>query len=101
MINKDEQLKRFESDLAIRKEQGKSSMEIDTEAFSMSRKSSKECSGVALGFDRLPNEFKNIDIKDLSIFSDAFTCGCTVIGLIANSIFNSLSLVAIANKTSS
>lgn len=68
LINKDEQLKRFESDLAIRKEQGKSSMEIDTELLACLEKV-PECSGVALGFDRLLMSLENIDdIKDLSIF---------------------------------
>lgn len=68
LIDEHEQLKRFESDLAVRKEQGKGSMEIDTELLEC-LDNVPECSGVALGFDRLLMSLENIDdIKDLSIF---------------------------------
>lgn len=52
LIDKDEQLKRFEADLNIRKEQGKSLPAIDYELVDCLDKI-PECSGVALGFDRL------------------------------------------------
>jgi len=68
LINKSEQLKRFEKDLAIRKEQGKPTLEIDTK-FLECLDNLPECSGVALGFDRLLMSLENIkDIKKLSIF---------------------------------
>jgi lysyl-tRNA synthetase class 2 len=68
LIDKSEQLKRFEKDLAIRKEQGKPILEIDKELLNC-LDDVPECSGVALGFDRLLMSLENIsDIKELSIF---------------------------------
>ena len=68
LIDKSEQLKRFEKDLAIRKEQGKPILDIDKELLECLDNIS-ECSGVALGFDRLLMGLENIkDIKALSVF---------------------------------
>ncbi|MGQ4002456.1 EF-P lysine aminoacylase EpmA [Francisellaceae bacterium CB299] len=68
LIDKAEQLKRFEKDLAIRNEQGKPILEIDQELLDC-LDNIPECSGVALGFDRLLMSLEGItDIKDLSIF---------------------------------
>ncbi|MED7789139.1 EF-P lysine aminoacylase EpmA [Francisella sp. 19X1-34] len=68
LIDKKEQLKRFESDLAVRKEQGKSTLDIDIELLDC-LEDIPECSGVALGFDRLLMSLEGVkDIKKLSIF---------------------------------
>jgi lysyl-tRNA synthetase class 2 len=68
LIDKNEQLKRFESDLATRKEQSKPILDIDTELLDC-LENIPQCSGVALGFDRLLMSLEGIkDIKELSIF---------------------------------
>lgn len=68
LIDKKEQLKRFENDLAIRKEQGKPILDIDIKLLNC-LENIPECSGVALGFDRLLMSLEGIkDIKELSIF---------------------------------
>ncbi|BCD90274.1 elongation factor P--(R)-beta-lysine ligase [Francisella halioticida] len=68
LIDKKEQLKRFESDLAIRKEQRKATLNIDTELLEC-LENIPECSGIALGFDRLLMSLENIkNIEELSIF---------------------------------
>lgn len=67
LIDKAEQLKRFETDLNIRKEQGKSLPTIDYGLVDCLDKI-PECSGVALGFDRLLMSLEKIDdIKDLTL----------------------------------
>ncbi|AFJ43578.1 EF-P lysine aminoacylase EpmA [Francisella orientalis] len=67
LIDKDEQLKRFNSDLEIRKQQNKGSLDIDHKLLNCIE-NMPECSGVALGFDRLLMSLENIDkIQDLSI----------------------------------
>lgn len=66
-IDKKEQLKRFENDLAIRKQQQKALLDIDTKLLEC-LENIPECSGVALGFDRLLMSLEGIsDIKNLSI----------------------------------
>ncbi|AXA34180.1 EF-P lysine aminoacylase EpmA [Francisella adeliensis] len=66
LIDKVEQLKRFEADLNIRKEQGKYLPEIDYGLVDC-LDDIPECSGVALGFDRLLMSLEKIDdIKNLS-----------------------------------
>jgi lysyl-tRNA synthetase class 2 len=68
LIDKVEQLKRFEKDLAIRKEQGKATLDTDKELLDC-LDNIPECSGVALGFDRLLMSLEDIvDIRELSIF---------------------------------
>ena len=68
LIDKKEQLKRFKNDLAIRKEQGKPILDIDIKLLDC-LENIPQCSGVALGFDRLLISLEGIkDIKDLSIF---------------------------------
>ncbi|AIT09166.1 lysyl-tRNA synthetase [Candidatus Francisella endociliophora] len=68
LIDKQEQLKRFNSDLSIRQEQGKCLIDIDTELLDCLNRI-PECSGVALGFDRLLMSLEGIsNIKELSIF---------------------------------
>ena len=68
LIDKSEQLKRFEKDLAIRKEQGKPILDIDNELLDC-LDNIPECSGVALGFDRFLMGLEGIkDIGELSIF---------------------------------
>ncbi|ALB01496.1 lysyl-tRNA synthetase [Francisella persica ATCC VR-331] len=67
LIDKKEQLKRFENDLATRKQQQKSLLDIDTKLLEC-LENIPECSGVALGFDRLLMSLEGIsDIKNLSI----------------------------------
>lgn len=67
LVDKNEQLRRFASDLAIRKKQGKSMPEIDTKLLAC-LEDIPECSGVALGFDRLLIALEKIeDIKSLTI----------------------------------
>ncbi|MFV9925421.1 MAG: EF-P lysine aminoacylase EpmA [Francisella endosymbiont of Hyalomma scupense] len=67
LIDKKEQLKRFENDLAIRKQQQKALLDIDTKLLEC-LENIPECSGVALGFDRLLMSLEGIsDIKNLSI----------------------------------
>ncbi|ORM39137.1 EF-P lysine aminoacylase GenX [Francisella endosymbiont of Ornithodoros moubata] len=67
LIDKKEQLKRFENDLAIRKQQQKTLLDIDTKLLEC-LENIPECSGVALGFDRLLMSLEGIsDIKNLSI----------------------------------
>lgn len=68
LINKKEQSKRFEKDLAIRKDQNKPVLDVDVKLLEC-LENIPECSGVALGFDRLLMSLENIqNIKDLSIF---------------------------------
>ena len=68
LIDSSEQLKRFEKDLAIRKGQGKLTLDIDKELLKC-LDNIPECSGVALGFDRLLMGLENIkDIKEFSVF---------------------------------
>lgn len=68
LIDKQEQLKRFNSDLLIRQEQGKGVIDIDTKLLDCLNRI-PECSGVALGFDRLLMSLEGINsIKELSIF---------------------------------
>lgn len=52
LIDKKEQSKRFENDLAMRKQQQKALLDIDTKLLEC-LENIPECSGVALGFDRL------------------------------------------------
>lgn len=67
LIDKKEQLKRFESDLATRKEQQKALLDIDTKLLDC-LENIPECSGVALGFDRLLMSLEGIsNIKNLTI----------------------------------
>lgn len=67
LIDKKEQLKRFENDLVIRKQQQKALLDIDTKLLEC-LENIPECSGVALGFDRLLMSLDGIsDIKNLSI----------------------------------
>lgn len=67
LIDKKEQLKRFENDLATRKHQQKALLDIDTKLLEC-LENIPECSGVALGFDRLLMSLEGIsDIKNLSI----------------------------------
>ncbi|MBY7735153.1 EF-P lysine aminoacylase EpmA [Francisella philomiragia] len=67
LIDKDEQIKRFNSDLEIRKQQNKAYLDIDYKLLNCIE-NIPECSGVALGFDRLLMSLENIDkIQDLSI----------------------------------
>ena len=67
LIDKKEQLKRFENDLATRKQQQKALLDIDTKLLEC-LENIPECSGVALGFDRLLMSLERIsDIKNLSI----------------------------------
>ncbi|KEI35563.1 translation elongation factor P Lys34:lysine transferase [Francisella sp. W12-1067] len=68
LIDKQEQLKRFQADLETRNQQGKAILDIDKNLLDCLNKI-PQCSGVALGFDRLLMSFENIkNIKDLSIF---------------------------------
>ncbi|AJC49390.1 EF-P lysine aminoacylase GenX [Allofrancisella guangzhouensis] len=68
LIDKQEQLKRFQTDLEIRDKQGKTVLDIDKELLACIDKI-PQCSGVALGFDRLLMGLESIDnIKKLSIF---------------------------------
>ncbi|MED7819771.1 MULTISPECIES: EF-P lysine aminoacylase EpmA [unclassified Francisella] len=68
LINKKEQSKRFEKDLAIRKDQNKPVLDVDVKLLEC-LENIPECSGVALGFDRLLMSLEDIqNIKDLSIF---------------------------------
>ena len=68
LTDKSEQVRRFEKDLAVRKEQNKQTLDIDKELLDC-LDNIPECSGVALGFDRLLMSLENIEnIKDLSIF---------------------------------
>lgn len=67
LIDKKEQLKCFENDLATRKQQQKALLDIDTKLLEC-LENIPECSGVALGFDRLLMSLEGIsDIKNLSI----------------------------------
>ena len=68
LINKTEQLKRFKNDLEIRKSQNKEILEIDTKLLECLDKI-PQCSGVAMGLDRLILAFENLEkISDLNIF---------------------------------
>ncbi|MEY8703135.1 EF-P lysine aminoacylase EpmA [Francisella philomiragia] len=67
LIDKNEQLKRFNNDLKIRKQQNKGSLDIDHKLLNCIE-NIPECSGVALGFDRLLMSLENINkIQDLNI----------------------------------
>lgn len=67
LIDKKEQLKRFESDIATRKKQQKALLDIDTKLLECLG-NIPECSGVALGFDRLLMSLEGIgNIKNLTI----------------------------------
>ncbi|APD50094.1 EF-P lysine aminoacylase EpmA [Francisella hispaniensis] len=67
LIDKKEQLKRFESDLVTRKQQQKVLLDIDTKLLEC-LENIPECSGVALGFDRLLMSLEGIgNIKNLTI----------------------------------
>lgn len=69
LIDKSEQQKRFDKDLETRKIQGKKLLEKDIKLLEC-LDNIPECSGVALGFDRLIMSLENIkDISELSIFS--------------------------------
>ncbi|APC97131.1 EF-P lysine aminoacylase EpmA [Francisella frigiditurris] len=68
LIDKSEQQKRFDKDLETRKIQGKKLLEKDIKLLEC-LDNIPECSGVALGFDRLIMSLENIkDIFELSIF---------------------------------
>jgi lysyl-tRNA synthetase class 2 len=68
LVDKKEQLKRFESDLALRKSQNKSILDIDTKLLGCLDNIPSKCSGVALGFERLLMSLEGItDIKSLSV----------------------------------
>jgi lysyl-tRNA synthetase class 2 len=68
LVDKAEQLKRFEKDLATRKEQGKPLLAVDKDLLDC-LDYVPECSGVALGFDRLLMSLEDINnIKELFIF---------------------------------
>lgn len=68
LIDRKEQLKRFKNDLAIRKEQGKPILDIDIKLLNC-LENIPQCSGVALGFERLLMSLEGIkDIRQLSIF---------------------------------
>ncbi|AVC44677.1 EF-P lysine aminoacylase GenX [Francisella tularensis subsp. novicida] len=67
LIDKKEQSKRFENDLATRKQQQKALLDIDTKLLEC-LENIPECSGVALGFDRLLMSLEGIsNIKNLTI----------------------------------
>ncbi|AJI73214.1 lysyl-tRNA synthetase [Francisella tularensis subsp. novicida GA99-3548] len=67
LIDKKEQSKRFENDLAMRKQQQKALLDIDTKLLEC-LENIPECSGVALGFDRLLMSLEGIsNIKNLTI----------------------------------
>ncbi|OIN84496.1 EF-P lysine aminoacylase EpmA [Francisella sp. TX07-6608] len=67
LIDKKEQSKRFENDLATRKQQQKALLDIDTKLLEC-LENIPECSGVALGFDRLLMSLESIsNIKNLTI----------------------------------
>ena len=68
LLDEKEHLKRFHEDKYIRKSQNKQDVTIDMELID-SLESIPECSGVALGIDRLLMSFEGVrNIKDLSIF---------------------------------
>ena len=68
LLDKQEHINRFNDDLSIRNMQSKPYMEIDTPLLD-SLDSIPECSGVALGIDRLIMALEGVtDINDLSIF---------------------------------
>lgn len=67
LIDKKEQSKRFENDLVTRKQQQKALLDIDTKLLEC-LENIPECSGVALGFDRLLMSLEGIsNIKNLTI----------------------------------
>nr|AAV29590.1 NT02FT1092 [synthetic construct] len=67
LIDKKEQSKRFENDLATRKQQQKALLDIDTKLLEC-LENIPECSGVALGFDRLLMSLEGIsNIKNQTI----------------------------------
>jgi lysyl-tRNA synthetase class 2 len=68
LLDEEEYLDRFHEDRVVRRSQNKKDIQIDMELID-SLESIPECSGVALGLDRLLMSFEGIkNIKDLSIF---------------------------------